>query len=183
VSGRGIPGTNAIWVEKAVGPTGAPYEIIHVPNTLAAKAGEFRAATAPIEKVNSLVDSLRTQYPERTAADLARAVSTWRRLQASMPADEVARQELARLAHDFRGTGKTYGYPLVSVVSETLYALVAGPAVDRPLGRAAIEAHVNALVAVLHGRMAGDGGGAGQTLIAGLKAAAAKAQQAPAAAD
>src|SRR4030095_7348668 len=120
VSARGIPGTNAIWVEKTVGPSGAPYDIIRVPNTLAVKAGEFRAARAPIDAVDATVASLQTESPDRAAPDVARAIALWQRIGASPNGDEAARQELARLAHDFKGTGKTYGYPLGAVIRGAL---------------------------------------------------------------
>jgi hypothetical protein len=176
VSARAIPGTNAIWVEKAVGPTGAPYDIIRVPNTLAAKAGEFRAASAPIDEIDAIVASLQDEYPDRAAPDVARALALWRRICESTNGDEAARQELARLAHDFKGTGKTYGYPLVSFIGGSLYGLLNAPVLARPLGRAAVDAHVAALAEVLRAKLFGDGGPAGEALAAGLAAAAAKAQ-------
>ena len=181
MSARSIPGINAIWVEKAVGPTGAPYDIIRVPNTLVAKAGGFRLAQAPIDEIEAMVGSLSERFPELAGPDVERAVELWRRMEAGD--DAAARRELSRLAHDFKGTGRTYGYPLISLLGGSLYALLAGPALEHPLGRAAVEAHVNALVAVLRARMAGDGGVAGQALAAGLRAAAAKAMTTANAAD
>jgi hypothetical protein len=182
VSARGIPGTNAIWVEKAVGPTGAPYDIIRVPNTLATKAGEFRAASAPIDEVDAIVAALQDEYPERSAPDVERAQALWQRVVAAPAGDEAARQELLRLAHDFKGTGKTYGYPLVSFIGGSLYGLLTPPVLSRPLGRAAVDAHVAALAAVLRARLCGDGGAAGEALTAGLAAAAGKALAPPPAA-
>ena len=80
-------------------------------------------------------------------------------------------KKLREEAHDLKGQGGTFGYPLISRFGESLYDVTA-PAETYPDNVVEIiKAHVDAMNAVINGRVSGDGGEIGQQLIDSLQQA------------
>jgi HPt (histidine-containing phosphotransfer) domain-containing protein len=82
-----------------------------------------------------------------------------------------------QLAHELKGQGGTFGYPLISIFGKSLFELTAGrdgSISDEHLDLA--KAHMDAMQAVIKGRVAGDGGAIGAELVKSLNAAIAKYQ-------
>ena len=79
--------------------------------------------------------------------------------------------EINSLAHELRGQGGTFGYPLISVLGKMLYdATREGcPITDNQVE--IIRAHIDAMRAVIRDKVAGDGGQIGKELLASLKQA------------
>lgn len=80
-------------------------------------------------------------------------------------------EEINLLAHELRGQGGTFGYPLVTLIAKMLFDAT-GPGC--PEDDDAIEvakAHIDALRAVIRDKVAGDGGEVGKELMASLQAA------------
>ncbi|NJM91439.1 MAG: hypothetical protein HC861_01085 [Rhodospirillaceae bacterium] len=80
------------------------------------------------------------------------------------------RRQLYRLSHDLKGLGGTFNYQLITIIGESLCALIADEDLpnDRFLQRY-VTAHVAALQAILQFDMSGDGGGEGERLLATLE--------------
>jgi chemotaxis protein histidine kinase CheA len=77
--------------------------------------------------------------------------------------DEHFRQ-INHAAHEFKGQGGTFGYPLITTFADSLYKFTG---VDAPHTDAYLElvrAHVDAIKAVIVGQIAGDGGDTGREL-------------------
>lgn len=75
-------------------------------------------------------------------------------------------------AHEMRGQGGIFGYPLVTMIAKSLYEATTRPAAE--ISRQEQElfrAHADAIKAVMAGRIKGDGGAVGRQLLAGLDAA------------
>lgn len=78
------------------------------------------------------------------------------------------------VAHELRGQGGVFGYPLITTIGKMLYiaTLEGRPEDDRAIE--IVRCHIDALRAVLRDGITGDGGTVGRDLIRGLKASIAK---------
>lgn len=77
-------------------------------------------------------------------------------------------------AHELRGQGGVFGYPLITTIGKMLYVatLEGHPADDRAVE--VVQCHIDGLRAVLRDGITGDGGDIGRDLLRGLKASIAK---------
>lgn len=82
-----------------------------------------------------------------------------------------------QVAHELKGQGGTFGYPLISTFGKSLFELTSsreGSISDNRLNIA--KSHIDAMQAVIKGRVAGDGGAVGAELVKSLNDAIAKHQ-------
>jgi CheY-like chemotaxis protein len=83
-------------------------------------------------------------------------------------------EEINLLAHELRGQGGTFGYPLITTFAKSLYDCTgkgcnqSDPAVE------VVKAHIDSMRAVLKERIKGDGGEVGKQIFMGLRKAIAK---------
>lgn len=80
-------------------------------------------------------------------------------------------EKINHIAHDMKGQGGTFGYPLITDFSDSLYkfSYSLGELTDEHVK--VIKAHLDAMRAVISGRVSGSGGEIGQQLKASLKEA------------
>lgn len=80
------------------------------------------------------------------------------------------------LAHELRGQGGTFGYPLISIFGKMLYqsTMEGCPETDNQVE--IVRAHIDAMRAVIREKVAGDGGEVGKSLLGSLKQAIARYQ-------
>ena len=81
-------------------------------------------------------------------------------------------KKLAEMAHDLKGQGGTFGYPLISKTSDSLFNFTEemdGKILDNHVE--IVKAHVDVMKAVINGRVEGDGGDIGKALMQELRAA------------
>ena len=80
-------------------------------------------------------------------------------------------REINLLAHELRGQGGTFGYPLITEFAKMLYECTgqACPQADEDVE--IVKAHIDAMRAVLRDKVAGTGGQIGLELLASLKLA------------
>lgn len=76
-----------------------------------------------------------------------------------------------RIAHDMRGQGSTFGYPLVTVFGQSLYDCTTN--VDEIDDRLLdfVKSHIDGIAAVIRDKVRGDGGGIGAELVENLERA------------
>jgi chemotaxis protein histidine kinase CheA len=82
-----------------------------------------------------------------------------------------------QVAHELKGQGGTFGYPLISTFGKSLFELTSareGSISENQMNIA--KSHVDAMQAVIKGRVAGDGGAVGAELVKSLNDAIAKYQ-------
>lgn len=82
--------------------------------------------------------------------------------------------EINAISHDMKGQGGTFGYPLITAFSDSLYTFSysKGELTDDHV--TVIKAHIDAMRAVIKGRVSGDGGEIGTALNKGLHQVIAK---------
>lgn len=80
-------------------------------------------------------------------------------------------ENLNEIAHDMKGQGGTFGYPLVSLFGCGLYDITNEPADITDAHVQIAKAHIDSMRAVIAGRVAGDGGAVGRELKASLEQA------------
>lgn len=79
--------------------------------------------------------------------------------------------EINHIAHDMKGQGGTFGYPLISEFADSLYGFTQGKGERSDNEVELIKSHVDAMRAVIKGRVSGDGGEIGKQLSESLNQA------------
>ncbi len=80
-------------------------------------------------------------------------------------------EEINLIAHELRGQGGTFGYPLITVFAKSLYDVTKPPCNQDDNTLEIVKAHIDAMRAVMREKIEGDGGEVGQTLFKILKQA------------
>lgn len=131
-----------------------PYEEIEPVNNLGAKFGLDGEASIPkdlIARAEAAVRALSQQYPALVQSEIERARVAAATL-AAAKSPESARQAAGKvfeLAHDLKGQGGSYGYPLVSSIAASLCELSQkAKTFDAQLSEA-VNVHINAIALVI----------------------------------
>ena len=80
-------------------------------------------------------------------------------------------KSLQEIAHDMKGQGGTFGYPLISHFGESLYQFTKPREVYSDDDVEIVKAHIDAMNAVIKGRVKGSGGEIGKELLTSFNAA------------
>jgi len=83
-------------------------------------------------------------------------------------------EQINLLAHELRGQGGTFGYPLISVFGKMLYDVTGSSCSETDGSVETVKAHVDAMRAVIREKISGDGGAVGRELLLSLKEAVKK---------
>lgn len=83
----------------------------------------------------------------------------------------AAFKTINQLAHELKGQGGTFGYPLVSAFANSLYNFTVTGSGTTDNHMQIIKAHIDAINAVIKGRVKGDGGELGTQLTKTLQQA------------
>lgn len=136
-------------------PTGEPATIDPAAMEKAIAALEEMKEDYP-DWVQKHIDELRTHH--------ARSVDT--------PAERTRRYSMMReIAHDMKGQGGTFGYPLMTTFATSLHDFVGPRAGTSDNHIELIKSHIDAMSAVIKDRVKGNGGEIGQALTKGLQIA------------
>lgn len=152
-------------------PNTPDAQFFNPPNLLKLKVGEGRIDPEALQRAERAVTSLAKDYLDWAAEDATRLEAALRAAEAQDADRAGALHQLFMLAHDMKGQGGTFGYPLVSRIGDSLCRLI-----ERAGGEANLQvvaAHVEAIRAVLANRVEGDDDATGRQIAEGLEAAAA----------
>ena len=83
-------------------------------------------------------------------------------------------REINAIAHEMKGQGGTFGYPLITTFGKSLYDFTEGSAKRDDNHLVIVKVHIDAMKAVIGGRIEGDGGAVGAELQKALRTAIAK---------
>ncbi len=125
-------------------------EFISPPNRLKAKIGNLRGGfdAAAIARAEAAMASMSDQFGGWLNDELAKLEAAYAVVR-KRGSGEGELEEFYRRAHDLKGLGSTYGFPIVSQFAASLCKLI-----DSPEGRAAaphqiLDAHVGAIIAAV----------------------------------
>lgn len=118
------------------------------------------------------------QKLERAALDFTEWAATYLSKISNLCAEALLKEggrkkyfdEINTVAHELRGQGGTFGYPMISMVGKMLYDCTGEGCREDDNAVEIVKAHIDTMRAVIREKIAGDGGKLGKELIAGLKA-------------
>ena len=145
-------------------------QMIQVPNTLRLKVGGRLGAIDPaaIAKAEAALKSLSGNFAEWLADEVSKLDAARQRIKSEGMTPETG-ENLYLRAHDLKGLGTTYEYPLVTRIAGSLCKLIDDPAkrVDSPLFL--VDAHIDAIKASVKGRIQTDTHPVGSVLVTELE--------------
>jgi chemotaxis protein histidine kinase CheA len=78
---------------------------------------------------------------------------------------ETRKAEAHNIAHNLKGQGASFGYPLITSIAQSLLALLRGEEKSAPCAIKVALAHVTALHTILEKNIQGGGGPRGEALV------------------
>lgn len=133
-------------------------EVIHVPNTLRAKVGGPRFAglnANAIAKAEAALKSLSSQFAQWMQDELAKLEAARARVHAEGMTPEAG-DHLYTRAHDLKGLGATYEFPIVTRMAGSLCKLIDTPEARAKAPLKLIDAHVDAIRAAVRDNIRDD---------------------------
>ncbi|MGC2856458.1 Hpt domain-containing protein [Novispirillum sp. DQ9] len=128
-----------------------------------------------LEKAEQLIAGMQDSYLEWVEEDLRKLQALEADLDSGARPRDVVLQDIFAIAHDVKGQGGSFDYPLMTLIGNYLCRYIErmkGPPTDKNVE--VVKVHISALRLVIARRMSGDGGKMGDNLIRGLEAAIAK---------
>ncbi|MGE5548354.1 MAG: Hpt domain-containing protein [Solirubrobacterales bacterium] len=120
-----------------------------------------------LERAEAALARLSDDYLTWAEADAARLCACLAETEGPAIADKDVLHRLFAIAHDMKGQAATFGYPLITTIAHRLCRLIDHRGAET-LPRARVAAHVDAVSEVLARRLSGNGGAAGQAILARL---------------
>lgn len=150
-------------------PTG---QLIQTPNTLKLKlggGGRLGAIDpAAIAKAEAALKSLSGNFAEWLADEVAKLEAARQRVRVEGLTTETA-ENLYLRAHDLKGLGATYEYPLVTRIAGSLCKLIDDPAKRLEAPLFLVDAHIDAIKAAVKGGIQSDTNPVGRALVTELE--------------
>lgn len=173
--------------EKVVRPKN-PEDVyfFRLPNALRDKVGGFHGETGeiPVELLDEAEEILgRNAFEYREwVLDYVRTIAKACKEAANLPVRDrtVMFDKVNELAHELRGQGGIFGYPLISSIGEMLFQLTEPPRDMSDNAIHLVQAHLDIMYRVFADRIEGDGGTVGVALLAELRDKVAHAVEAKA---
>jgi hypothetical protein len=125
---------------------------------------------AALEKAEAELADAAARYAEWSRATLDELMEFYR--EASTGAGDVRQQavrKISHIAHELRGQGGTFGYPLVTSFASSLFRFTENDSAISDERLMVIKAHCDAIRVVLLQNITGDGGEIGQALVKALQ--------------
>ena len=150
----------------------------HLPNRLKELLGGLGSAEsgeAPMELLETAEQELQraaldfTEWARNYLGQLAKLCEEAK--EGSGGPRRRAFEQINLLAHELRGQGGTFGYPLITMFGRMLYEATGPGCSEDDNAIEVVKAHVDAMRAVIRDKVAGDGGEVGRALLKSLKLA------------
>jgi len=141
-------------------------EIIANPNLIARKAKPVAGKSAEdlLKIAEQKVSNLQNEFIAILRQDTDRIQALFRSAETDLPGRGKHIDGLRRLAHELRGQGGTFGYPLVTEIGDSLCKLLEMIKTVEPNHMPLLRSHVDAIRAVAGADIKGDGGAIGREL-------------------
>lgn len=140
--------------------------------------GNTSISPEALEKAQKALSKMSEDYPDWVSGLIVKLQEQHGRCVDSPEMRRDCFEEINHMAHDMKGQGGTFGYPLITSFADSLYGFTIqrpGDISDNQIEL--VKAHVDAMRAVIRGRVSGSGGEIGETLSTSLNDAIAKYEQ------
>lgn len=146
-------------------------EYISNPNPIARKARAVSGKSAEdmLKTADQRVGALKQEFGEILRRDTQIIVDLLRQAEADLGGRDTYLLDLRRVAHELRGQGGTFGYPLVTAVCDSYCKLLDMLQTVDDSRLSLVRTHVDALRAVVGADIKGDGGAIGRELMESLR--------------
>jgi len=122
-------------------------------------------------KAEEALKEMAEDYPDWVSSIIQKLADEHRRCVDSPEYRKGHFENIHSIAHDMRGQGGTFGYPLVTEFADGLYEFTGPNAGLSDNHVEVVKAHVDAMRVVIKDRIKGDGGDAGKELSRSLQGA------------
>ena len=142
-----------------------PIEIINPPNMLRVKVGGRLPAADPeaIQRAEKALEQLSTEFGDWLGEEVEKLEAALARAKTEGLEGEAG-DALFTVAHDLRGLGTTYEFPLVTRIAASLARLIETEEKRSGVPMALAEAHVHTIRAALNQNIRDDSDKVGQQL-------------------
>ncbi|MGE4221101.1 MAG: Hpt domain-containing protein [Alphaproteobacteria bacterium] len=149
--------------------------LIQRPNTLKAKVGMGGNLSAEMRSAaDRAVGTLATDYPALALTDINRMLQLLQSAKSDPARAADTLQAVHRIAHDMRGQGGSFGYPLMTRIAASLSLLTENARRHDAEMLGVVRAHLDAMRAIIVNRTTGDGDATAQQIVRGLDLVARK---------
>ena len=126
-----------------------------------------------LEKAEQALSKMSEDYPDWVSSLIVKLQEQHGRCVDSPELRNDCFGAINHIAHDMKGQGGTFGYPLITNFADTLYGFTTTRSDDVISDRQIelVKSHLDAMRAVIRGRVAGDGGEIGKKLTLSLNKA------------
>ncbi|MFI4935091.1 MAG: Hpt domain-containing protein [Caulobacterales bacterium] len=144
--------------------------MIQVPNTLRLKVGGRLGGIDPaaIAKAEAALKSLSGNFAEWLQDEVTKLEASRQRVRTEGLNPESA-ENLYLRAHDLKGLGATYEYPLITRIAGSLCKMIDDPAKRMEAPMLLIDAHIDAIKAAVKGQIQTDTHPTGAALVTELE--------------
>ena len=151
-------------------------QVIKPPNTLRSKVkvgGPGAVNSEALERAENIIASLGDEYLTWARDDLKKLDEAFAKVKET-PANKEEIGAVYKIVHEIKGSGGSFGYDMITVVSDQLCKFIEKLESVGARESAVIQLHLDALKIVIAKGMKGDGGEAGRQLLQGLRGVIAK---------
>lgn len=128
-----------------------------------------RKMEAVLARAQAAVADLAKNYVPSTLGDLDRCAGLLKTARENPAGSAAAVKDLYGIAHNIKGQGSSFGYPLVTRIGHSLCALTRQEREFSDADLGVIQAHLDALRLILTKEIKGEGGDVGAKLAARLE--------------
>lgn len=151
-------------------------EFISPPSTLKGKAPMTNDGVdlEALERAEQVIAGLQDSYLDWVQDDLTNLYAAYEKASAEPSQRQVQMEEVFRIAHDVKGQGGSFDYPLMTIIANHLCRFLEHSDEISVSDLQVVKLHIDSMKVVIARRMEGDGGEPGNQLIGGLEAVLAK---------
>lgn len=148
------------------------HETFTPPNPLAkARNGSGPVSIDPdiLQRAEAAVENLQDDYASWAQQDIDGLKAAVAKARAEPSQADVAIADIYKRALDMKGQGGGFGYDLITAAGGLLTTFMEGRTTFSERDFQIVDAHIDAIQAVVRGDIKGDGGKIGMEIVAGLR--------------
>ncbi|MDA5193196.1 hypothetical protein [Govanella unica] len=126
---------------------------------------------AALARAQAALEDMIEDYPDWVKTLLLKLSEEHRRAVDTPHERRLQFEKIRRIAHDMKGQGGTFNYPLITDFADSLYNFTGVTAGMTDSHIEIIKVHIDSMRVVINERLQGDGGQGGQALKIGLQQA------------